>query len=466
MRRASPACARRASRSPLGSAAGYGTPGLPLDRELTRAKLGFDEVHAPVTAVQLARGKAEAQLLFECALLMQDLGRLAADLLLFYTQEFAFVDAARVVHHRLVDHAAEAQSRRVRAGARAQRRGAGVPHRSARHFRQAALRLSARPAAHQAAAVPRHRPRVVDGRHHGRCHRWRAFPSRGRSNSTPPFTPPKKRTRWSRAKAFRSARHIAASARNTASNAPARAGEWGIDGNLVRQSDDRRRSRQPVVGLLASHLGIEFTEWGDDFLRGTMPVEPRTRQPMGYLHGGASLVLAETLGSVAANFVVDHAQVPLPGTGDQRQSSAPGHRRTGDRHRARNSPGFTQPGVGHRNPRSAGTTGVHLASHDGRGGMAPVNESASRNRIHPRDVRAARARGLHRHHLGRDGDRRVRFRPAVDHRGIHELCAARSRPRLVAGVTFPLADSHVLDRGGPRGRAVLHCAGVGRGSDS
>ena len=85
------AIARRASRSPLGSAAGYGTPGLPLDRELTRSKLGFESVHSPVTAVQLARGKAEAQLLFECVLLMQDLGRLAADLLLFYTQEFAFV---------------------------------------------------------------------------------------------------------------------------------------------------------------------------------------------------------------------------------------------------------------------------------------------------------------------------------------------------------------------------------------
>jgi argininosuccinate lyase len=85
------ACARRASKSPLGSAAGYGTPGLPLDREATRAKLGFDQVHVPVTAVQLARGKAEAQLLFECTLFMQDLGRLAADLLLFYTQEFAFV---------------------------------------------------------------------------------------------------------------------------------------------------------------------------------------------------------------------------------------------------------------------------------------------------------------------------------------------------------------------------------------
>ena len=48
-------------------------------------------MHEPVTAVQLSRGKAEAQLLFEITLLMQDLGRLAADLLLFYTQEFAFV---------------------------------------------------------------------------------------------------------------------------------------------------------------------------------------------------------------------------------------------------------------------------------------------------------------------------------------------------------------------------------------
>jgi len=64
-------------------------------------------------------------------------------------------------------------------------------------------------------------------------------------------------------------------------------------------------TRTHHLGLLASHLGIEFTEFGPDFLRGTMPVEPRTHQPMGYLHGGASLVLAETLGSVAANYVVD-----------------------------------------------------------------------------------------------------------------------------------------------------------------
>ena len=83
---------RRLGKSPLGSAAGYGTPGLPLDREATRATLGFAQVHEPVTAVQLSRGKAEAELLFHIALLLQDLGRLAADVLLFYTQEFAFIE--------------------------------------------------------------------------------------------------------------------------------------------------------------------------------------------------------------------------------------------------------------------------------------------------------------------------------------------------------------------------------------
>ena len=56
---------------------------------------------------------------------------------------------------------------------------------------------------------------------------------------------------------------------------------------------------------MASHLGIVFTELGPNFLKGTMPVDHRTKQPMGLLHGGASVVLAETLGSVAANLVVD-----------------------------------------------------------------------------------------------------------------------------------------------------------------
>src|SRR5450631_4197241 len=82
---------RRVQKNPLGSAAGYGAPGLDLDRDATTRALGFDSTHQPVTAVQLSRGKAEAQLLFEITLLMQDLGRMASDLLLFYTQEFAFV---------------------------------------------------------------------------------------------------------------------------------------------------------------------------------------------------------------------------------------------------------------------------------------------------------------------------------------------------------------------------------------
>jgi argininosuccinate lyase len=82
---------RRIGKNPLGSAAGYGTPNLTLSREETRRRLGFMVNQEPVTAVQLSRGKAEAQLLFEITLLAQDTGRLAADLMLFYTAEFGFV---------------------------------------------------------------------------------------------------------------------------------------------------------------------------------------------------------------------------------------------------------------------------------------------------------------------------------------------------------------------------------------
>ena len=61
------------------------------------------------------------------------------------------------------------------------------------------------------------------------------------------------------------------------------------------------------------HLGIEFTELGSDFLRGRMPVDDRTRQPFGILHGGASVALAETLGSTAAGLVVDPDKVRVVG---------------------------------------------------------------------------------------------------------------------------------------------------------
>ncbi|GMG87974.1 hotdog fold thioesterase [Biformimicrobium ophioploci] len=56
---------------------------------------------------------------------------------------------------------------------------------------------------------------------------------------------------------------------------------------------------------MPGHLGIRITEQGDDSLAGSMPVDQRTHQPMGILHGGASVVLAETLGSIAANLMVD-----------------------------------------------------------------------------------------------------------------------------------------------------------------
>lgn len=60
-------------------------------------------------------------------------------------------------------------------------------------------------------------------------------------------------------------------------------------------------------GTLIEHLGIVVTEAGDDWLRATMPVDARTKQPFGLLHGGASVVLAETLGSMAGGYCVDPA---------------------------------------------------------------------------------------------------------------------------------------------------------------
>jgi 1,4-dihydroxy-2-naphthoyl-CoA hydrolase len=65
------------------------------------------------------------------------------------------------------------------------------------------------------------------------------------------------------------------------------------------------------AGTMARPLGIVFTEIGEDFIRGTMPVDDRTRQPLGLLHGGASVALAETLGSTGANLCVDDSRLCL-----------------------------------------------------------------------------------------------------------------------------------------------------------
>jgi 1,4-dihydroxy-2-naphthoyl-CoA hydrolase len=66
-------------------------------------------------------------------------------------------------------------------------------------------------------------------------------------------------------------------------------------------------------GTLIENLGILFTEIGDDFVRGTMPVDTRTVQPYGLLHGGASVALAETLGSMGAAMCVNADEYQVVG---------------------------------------------------------------------------------------------------------------------------------------------------------
>ncbi len=56
---------------------------------------------------------------------------------------------------------------------------------------------------------------------------------------------------------------------------------------------------------LGEHLGMQFIEVGDDYLKATMPVDKRTHQPYGLLHGGASVALAETIGSVASALIIN-----------------------------------------------------------------------------------------------------------------------------------------------------------------
>ena len=58
-------------------------------------------------------------------------------------------------------------------------------------------------------------------------------------------------------------------------------------------------------GTMGEYIGIEWIELGSDFLKARMPVDDRTKQPYGLLHGGASCVLAETLGSVASALIID-----------------------------------------------------------------------------------------------------------------------------------------------------------------
>ena len=78
--------------------------------------------------------------------------------------------------------------------------------------------------------------------------------------------------------------------------------------SIWSQAIDLDRINASGRNTLVEHLDIRITEVGDDWLRGTMPVDARTHQPFGLLHGGASVALAETLGSMAANLTLDGAR--------------------------------------------------------------------------------------------------------------------------------------------------------------
>ncbi len=68
---------------------------------------------------------------------------------------------------------------------------------------------------------------------------------------------------------------------------------------------DLQTANERSKNTLAELMGIEFIEFGDDYLTARMPVDHRTKQPIGIMHGGSSCVLAETVGSTAANLCVD-----------------------------------------------------------------------------------------------------------------------------------------------------------------
>ncbi|MFO6422005.1 hotdog fold thioesterase [Motilimonas sp. KMU-193] len=79
--------------------------------------------------------------------------------------------------------------------------------------------------------------------------------------------------------------------------------------SIWRKASDLTKLNQLSDNTLVSHLEIKYTELGDDYLVATMPVKAITKQPYGLLHGGASVVLAETLGSVAGNLAVPMGRV-------------------------------------------------------------------------------------------------------------------------------------------------------------
>ena len=120
-----------------------------------------------------------------------------------------------------------------------------------------------------------------------------------------------------------------------------------------------RQLNTPNIPSMVDHLGIEFTAIGDEFLEATMPVDYRTIQPYGLLHGGASVVLAETMGSVAASLTLDLEKKNLCWSGNKRQPSQIRKRRKGKRRCQTNSHWKIYPSMGNKNLRPRRAVDLH-----------------------------------------------------------------------------------------------------------
>ena len=112
-------------------------------------------------------------------------------------------------------------------------------------------------------------------------------------------------------------------------------------------------------GCMVAHLGIEITDIGDNYLCGKMPVDHRTKQPFGLLHGGASVTLAETLGSIASGLVVDVTQKKMRWLRNKRQSPALGYIGLGIWHRTPHTHRQNYTYLGHTNYQPPKQTSLH-----------------------------------------------------------------------------------------------------------
>ncbi len=189
-----------------------------INREATRRRLGFAVTQEPVTAVQLSRGKAEAQLLFEITLLAQDLARLAADLLLFYTQEFGYVSlpesfttGSSIMPQKRNPDVFELMRGRSAVAQAALNEVLGITQKLTSGYHRD-LQLIKPP------LVPRHRFLSADLGDSAERARRRALSAGEHPARSAAFTPPPRRMRWWPRKAFRFARPTGAWPQNSRIN--------------------------------------------------------------------------------------------------------------------------------------------------------------------------------------------------------------------------------------------------------